>query len=638
MQNLLTDEDPPPFALLYRPESCADVEILTGTMTTAGSLVELQRTPSRSGAAHDLLVVVPYRQITERGFDCPDDSAPLLAMRVEAQGAMSVREALRHLPDEPVGLADGRFDIQDDDYADIVRRVLANEIGRGEGSNFVIKRSYTGSVDGDSVRAALAVFARLLTVEQGAYWTFIVHTGARTFVGASPERHISLAAGEVVMNPISGTLRYPPAGVGLSDVLRFLSDTKETDELYMVLDEELKMMARICPTGATVTGPRLKEMARLAHTEYLLEGKCELDPREILRETLFAPTVTGSPLESAFRVIKRYEPTGRGYYGGVLAVLGRDERGEEAMDSAILIRTGELDRSGRLRAGVGATLVRHSDPDSEVAETEAKLAGLLSAFNVGPGEGTGTPATPSPARPRLARHPLVRRELRQRNADLARFWLEPPERRGYAAPELDGRRVLVIDAEDAFTAMLGHQLSALGLAVEIRRFDEAEPVGGHDLVVLGPGPGDPRRRNDPKIARLRATAAALLRDCRPVLAVCLSHQVLSGHLGLDLVRRSVPNQGVRRTIDYFGVPRTVGFYNSFTAVSNRDRLSHRDVPGVVEISRDMTTGEVHALRGPCLRSIQFHAESVLSPDGLGILRDLVGELVSADDDSRAGPV
>ena len=76
----------------------------------------------------------------------------------------------------------------------------------------------------------------------------------------------------------------------------------------MVLDEELKMMARVCAGGVQVTGPRLKEMARLAHTEYLVTGRSDRSPLELLSETMFAPTVTGSPLASACRVIARYEP------------------------------------------------------------------------------------------------------------------------------------------------------------------------------------------------------------------------------------------------------------------------------------------------------------------------------------------
>ncbi|HCF1085339.1 TPA: chorismate-binding protein, partial [Pseudomonas aeruginosa] len=94
--------------------------------------------------------------------------------------------------------------------------------------------------------------------------------------------------------------------------------------LYMVVDEELKMMARICEDGGRVLGPYLKEMAHLAHTEYFIEGQTSRDVREVLRETLFAPTVTGSPLESACRVIRRYEPQGRGYYSGVAALASRN--------------------------------------------------------------------------------------------------------------------------------------------------------------------------------------------------------------------------------------------------------------------------------------------------------------------------
>ncbi|MBF6056701.1 phenazine-specific anthranilate synthase component I, partial [Streptomyces eurocidicus] len=135
------------------------------------------------------------------------------------------------------------------------------------GANFVIKRSFTADITGYGPEHALTFFRRLLERESGAYWTFLVHTGERTFVGATPERHISVAGGRAVMNPISGTYRYPAAGPSLPEVMDFLADRKETDELYMVVDEELKMMARICTGGGRVVGPYLKEMARLAHTE-----------------------------------------------------------------------------------------------------------------------------------------------------------------------------------------------------------------------------------------------------------------------------------------------------------------------------------------------------------------------------------
>ncbi|MFI1711986.1 anthranilate synthase family protein [Streptomyces litmocidini] len=602
---------PAAYALLHRPGAgrpdAPDVlDVLVGRVSLPASLAGVPL-PAREaaegrGAHHESLVVVPYRQITERGFRCVDDGAPLIALSVTGQSTVPVREALARLPRTATGLRDGRFDLDDEAYATAVRRVVREAIGEGAGADFVLRRTFLAELDEHSPDTALAFFRRLLERESGAYWTFLVHTGARTFVGASPERHVSLRDGTAVMNPISGTYRHPPEGPSLSGVMAFLADRKEADELSMVVDEELKMMARICPGGARVTGPYLKEMARLAHTEYLIEGRTDREVREVLRETLFAPTVTGSPLESACRVIARHEGSGRGYYSGVVALIGRDERGARALDSAILIRTAEIDAAGRLRIGVGATVVRHSDPDAEAAETRAKAAGLLAAL-----EGDG----PGP----FGGHPEVRAALERRNDDLSGFWLG--EHRDAGDAELAGHPVLVVDAEDAFTAMIGRQLTSLGLEVTVRRYDEEYAPEAYDLVVLGPGPGDPAEAGHPRMDGLRATARRLLAGRRPFLAVCLSHQIVGLELGLPLVRKEAPHQGVQKEIELFGRRERVGFYNTFAARATADRTV-ADGVGVVELCRDPATGEVHALRGPHFVTLQFHPESVLTRDGPGI--------------------
>jgi phenazine biosynthesis protein phzE len=616
------DLRPPAFALLHRPEanSPGELEVLVGEVTRVAELADIALPEPDSaadepaaGPRHDVLAIVPYRQIRERGFDYADDDAPLITMTVTGQRRVPVAEALARIPDVPISVSDGHFDVADDDYAETVRRVIKEAIGEGEGANFVIKRSFVTDIGGYTPHSALAFFKRLLEIESGAYWTFIIHTGTRTFVGATPERHITLHEGVATMNPISGTYRYPKSGPTLPEVMDFLADQKESDELYMVLDEELKMMTRICAPGVRVVGPRLKEMARLAHTEYFIEGSSRWDVRDILRETMFAPTVTGSPLENACRVIGRYEPQGRGYYSGVVALIGRDETGDRTLDSSILIRTAEIDSGGRARIGVGATLVRHSDPVSEVAETRAKAAGLLAALE-------------SPDAARFGSHPDVRDALGRRNATIAGFWLGTGAERAPALPGLAGRKTLIIDAEDTFTSMLDHQLRTMDMAVTVRRFDEIPPFGGYDFVVLGPGPGDPRDAGHPKIAHMRAAANALMAERRPFLAVCLSHQVLSILLGLDLQRREAPNQGVQKEIDLFGARERVGFYNTFAARSDRDR-AEIDGVGTVEICRDTATGEVHALAGPHFSSIQFHAESVLTQNGPRILGSLIGRVL-----------
>jgi phenazine biosynthesis protein phzE len=612
--------DPPPaFALLHRPEATGPdaLEVFLGDLARPGRLMDipLPAEAARPGPPRqEVLALVPYRQIAERGYAAPDDGTELVALTITDQQTLPVREALRRIPDLPLAVGEGAFDVDDTEYARIVRRIIDEEVGQGEGANFVIKRSFVTDIGDYSVHHALTFFRRLLQRESGAYWTFLVHADGRTLVGASPERHISLRDGVAVMNPISGTYRYPPGGATLDGLLAFLADRKEADELYMVVDEELKMMARICATGGRVTGPHLKEMARLAHTEYFIEGRTTRDPREILRETMFAPTVTGSPLESAARVIARYEPQGRGYYSGVLALIGRDEAGERTMDTAIAIRTADIDATGRVRIGVGATLVRHSDPEGEVAETRAKAATLLGALTEG-------------GRTSFAEHPRIRAALAERNRGVARFWLDDERARQAHHPALAGLRVLVVDAEDTFTSMIDHQLRAMGLDITLRRFDEPYTIDDHDLVIMGPGPGDPRDTTHPKIARLRSTITELLDRRRPFFAVCLSHQVLSSLLGLELIRRDVPNQGIQLPIDLFGSTEHVGFYNTFAAHCPEDKM---DMPGgdVVEVCRDPGTGEVHALRGPHFASAQFHAESLLTRDGPRIVADLLRSVVA----------
>ncbi|MGY4975236.1 anthranilate synthase family protein [Streptomyces nigrescens] len=631
----LLDPACPPFALLRRrtPGRDADtIEVLTGEVTEVERLADIPLGDGTPDApVTDALALIPFRQIRERGFRAHDDGTPLAVLRPRETAELPLDEMLAALPAHDVRVTDGAFDVDDDAYAGIVGRVVRDEIGTGEGANFVIRRTFEGEITDFSAADALALFRRLLAGERGAYWTYVVHRpGVRTLVGASPEVHVRMSGGTVVMNPISGTYRYPEGGPTAESLLAFLDDRKEVEELSMVVDEELKMMCTVGDKGGVVIGPRLKEMAHLAHTEYELRGRSTLDVREVLKETMFAATVTGSPVQNACRVIERHEPAdrdgrGRGYYAGALALIGRDAGGAQTLDSPILIRTADISAGGRLRVPVGATLVRASDPHSEVAETHAKAAGVLSALGVRP-----APARPAAGErpPRLADDPRVRAALDARRADLAPFWL----RMQTTAPtaELSGH-ALVIDAEDTFTAMLAHLLRTSGLTVTVRRFDEPglrEAARAHrGPVVLGPGPGDPSDAADPKMRFLRSLTAELVAGHRHgLLGVCLGHELIAAELGLEIARKEVPFQGAQERIEFFGRTETVGFYNTFTArcddTTAAELAMHR-----VELSRDAATGEVHALRGPGFAGVQFHPESVLTLDGASVTAQLLAAVL-----------
>ena len=616
------DSDAPFVLLARKPDT---VELLTGSVTDVDLLEDIPLVDA-SGTAREVLALVPFRQVVERGFTCHDDGAPLRCLVVDAHTAFPLADVVAAIPATPIPLEDAGFDIADEEYADIVRRVIAEEIGNGEGANFVIRRDFTASVDVDPVTAGLTWFRALLEHERGAYWTFLVVTPGHVAVGASPEAHVSARDGVVTMNPISGTFRHPAGGATVETLTEFLSSTKETEELFMVVDEELKMMSAVCADGGRITGPHLKEMSRLTHTEYMLRGSSTMDPRDILRETMFAPTVTGSPMQNACTVITRHERTPRGYYSGVAALFTPRDDGTHDLDAPILIRTAYL-VDGRLRVPVGATLVRHSDPYGEVSETHGKAAGVLGALGAvdrDPGVaavdvGAVDEDEPAPAPRRLADEPRVAELLAARNERLADFWLNPQDAAG--TRPLAGHSALVVDAEDRFTTMLAHQLRHLGLDVTIAHWSDVTDadIADAELVLTGPGPGDPGDENSPRMARMRAIVGRRVDAGAPLLAVCLSHQILAARLGIELAPLATPHQGLQKTVDLFGQPASIGFYNTFTA---------RVAPGTTrvgdtEVAADPASGDVYALRGPRYASVQGHLESILSRDGLTTLERLV---------------
>src|SRR4051794_12760029 len=537
------------WAIIRRSTRAGDREtvgLVGGRRRVVESLLDIRLEDGvpESGHIADRLVAIPFRQVRERGFEAHDDGTPLVVVDVASEQEFSVAEVLDAIDDVGVDFTDrGGFDIDDDAYAALVATVIDDEIGQGEGANLVISRHYRAQVADWSAATALTVFRRLLQREHGAYWTFVFFTGDRYLIGASPERHVSVHGEDVRMNPISGTFR-----LGGDDVRRglldFLADEKEIYELFMVVDEELKMMCDICDKGGQVLGPFLKPMSRLIHTEYFLAGRTSRDPREVLRDTMYAATVTGSPVQNACRLIDQYEDDGRGYYGAALAILGRDADGSVIVDSPIVIRTADVDLEGHLTVTAGATLVRDSEPAYEVAETHAKAGGVLSAFGL-------AAAAPEAAVDvaELVNDEDVLLALNARNRRLSSFWLT--DQSGTVPdPRLAGRHVMILDGEDDFVNMLRHVLGVAGLTSEVVRHGEYVDgaLDAADLTVLGPGPGDPRNGNDPKIATFRRAADRLLARKQPLLAVCLGHQVLCDRLGLPLTYKDIVFQGTQAEV------------------------------------------------------------------------------------------
>jgi phenazine biosynthesis protein phzE len=262
-------------------------------------------------------------------------------------------------------------------------------------------------------------------------------------------------------------------------------------------------------------------------------------------------------------------------------------------------------------------LVRDSDPHHEVAETHAKAGGILSAFGLIEGR-TGASADIAA----LTHDEDVLIALNSRNQRLAKFWLTDQSDADTVAA-LAGKRVAILHGEDDFVNMIAHVCGVFGMKPTIVRHDESGSFGSfddYDLVVVGPGPGDPRDGESLKIGAFRAAVDELIATHKPFLAVCLGHQVLCHQLGIGLGYKDIVFQGTQSEVLIDGRKEKVGFYNTFVG-----RIGD-DLPAGVEAQAD-SAGDIHLVKGPTYRGVQFHAESILTENGHAILRSLLLELV-----------
>ena len=217
----------------------------------------------------------------------------------------------------------------------------------------------------------------------------------------------------------------------------------------MVVDEELKMMARICDRTAAGWSARTSRRWPASRTPSTSSrGAATATRARSCARPCSRPTVTGSPLESACRVIARYEPAGpRLLQRVVAALIGRDDRRRP--------HPGLVDphpHRRHRRAGAPA--------DRGGRHPGAPLRpGVRGGRD--PGEGGRAARRPRSRRPGPA-SPTTRAfrpRWRRRNATIARFWLRGrPGGPTRPVTDLAGREVLVVDAEDTFTSMIDHQL------------------------------------------------------------------------------------------------------------------------------------------------------------------------------------
>ena len=608
-----------PFAIIKKQVE-EDALILEGDALSLQRLCEIPRKTGKipQGEIFDTISLIPFCQLKERAFQVHDAGEKILCIQIHTQTRIALEDLINILPSEEVSLKKGLwYNYSYEAYEQIIRAVVEDEIGNGEGANFVIPRRGEAQIIDMHLTKALSLYKNLLQNEMGSYWKFIFFNGERYFIGATPERHISVYKKQVKMNPISGTFRKKKDKISRTefkaDLLQFLTDQKEINELFMVVDEELKMMARFCEEGGMVVGPLLKEMSKLIHTEYLLAGKSNHDIIELLRDSMYAATVTGSPLENACKIIHKYENESRSYYASALALIGRDEDGDDTLDSPITIRTVEIDKDGAMILQVGATLVRDSVPSEEVKETEAKIGAMLENIENPPSR------APEAILPDFAGDDEIQIVMQQRNQFLSKFWFFD-QAEASDLKIFSNYKITITDNEDDFCLMMRHMINRMGATARVVRFSEYElEADDADLVIVGPGPGNPNELDHPKMKTVFELMQQLLASKRKFMSACLGHQILCKVLGFEVVKKHTPFQGTQERIDFFGQLQRVGFYNTFTG------KYERAIPGL-EVSYDTENKEIHALKCEQFVSFQFHVESILTQNGYEILKEALQTL------------
>ncbi len=550
------------------------------------------------------IFVVPFSQAKERNFEVKWDEK-IISILIDEEKHFSFDEFSETFEEkESVLKWDLKEHFNQKEYEQVVENIVKKEIGNGEGSNFLVAQKVSWKIKDFDIQVALSIFKRLLQWDYGTYLHFIFFDGENIFIWASPERNVEVTKeNQVRMNPISWTFKkvwYTNYLDFKKDFLVFLQDQKEINELFMATDEELKMMSKICSSGGMIVGPILKEMANLIHTEYLLSWKTELSKIEVLKLSMWASTVIWSPIESAFKVASKYENFSRKYYAGAICHINKD-----FLDSAIMIRTLQLDINWNLDIYVGASLVKDSNPTKEYEELQIKLRWVLNAI-----------AWKKPKTLKFCNlyylDDEVQELVQQRNGNLSKTWFFKQET--MEDGKIKWKKVLIINNEDDFTNMLAHLLKLIWLKVEIKRFDKIilKEILDYDFVLIWPGPWNPTEDNEKMLKNLEVIDY-LEKNEKKYFWVCLGHQLICRYKNISLNKKEIPTQWEQIEIDFFWKKEKVAFYNTFAGFDNWNIKN-------VELSKNEKTKEIYAIRWKNFFSFQFHPESILTQNGLEILK------------------
>ena len=225
-------------------------------------------------------------------------------------------------------------------------------------------------------------------------YMFYIATDDFELFGASPESSLlhSAKTDQVAIRPIAGTRPRGFAPDGSIDheldirlELELRSDAKEVAEHVMLVDLARNDVARISAPGTRKVTQllRVDRYSRVMHLVSEVTGQLasDLHPLDAFRASMTMGTLTGAPKLRAAELIRQYEGTRRGSYGGAVGYL----RGDGELDTCIVIRSA-FARGGKAIVQAGAGVVSDSVPQREADETAHKASNVLRAIAAAQGK------------------------------------------------------------------------------------------------------------------------------------------------------------------------------------------------------------------------------------------------------------
>ena len=330
-------------------------------------------TPAQAAPAQQTTLTASAQQAaTPEAQATPAPSAPA----AQAEPAQAAEDTITAYPT-----------MSDADFCELVTK-MQQHIAIGDAYQVVPSRGFV--ID---CPQPLQTYRYLHDADPSPYMFYIATDDFELF-GASPESSLlhSAKTGQVAIRPIAGTRPRGFAPDGSIDheldirlELELRSDAKEVAEHVMLVDLARNDVARISAPGTRKVTQllRVDRYSRVMHLVSEVTGQlaCDLHPLDAFRASMTMGTLTGAPKLRAAELIRQYEGTRRGSYGGAVGYL----RGDGELDTCIVIRSA-FARGGKAIVQAGAGVVSDSVPQREADETAHKASNVLRAIAAAQGK------------------------------------------------------------------------------------------------------------------------------------------------------------------------------------------------------------------------------------------------------------